>query len=64
MMHKRVYTAETRMRVFAHSVIWDNLSVYDMGVMIPCDKILEKAIEVKADVIGLSGLITPSLDEM
>jgi len=38
--------------------------VIDMGVMVPCDKILEKALEVNADVIGLSGLITPSLDEM
>jgi 5-methyltetrahydrofolate--homocysteine methyltransferase len=35
-----------------------------MGVMVPCDKILAKAREVGADVIGLSGLITPSLDEM
>ena len=38
--------------------------IVDMGVMVPCDKILEKAIEVKADAVGLSGLITPSLDEM
>ena len=38
--------------------------VTDMGVMVPCDKILDKAIEIGADVIGLSGLITPSLDEM
>lgn len=38
--------------------------VYDMGVMIPCEKIIERALEVKAQVIGLSGLITPSLDEM
>merc|ERR1711953_499551 len=38
--------------------------VVDMGVMVPCDKILEKAIEEKVDIIGLSGLITPSLDEM
>jgi 5-methyltetrahydrofolate--homocysteine methyltransferase len=35
-----------------------------MGVMVPCDKILDTAIEKGADVIGLSGLITPSLDEM
>jgi 5-methyltetrahydrofolate--homocysteine methyltransferase len=35
-----------------------------MGVMVPCDKIIAKAIEEKADVIGLSGLITPSLEEM
>jgi 5-methyltetrahydrofolate--homocysteine methyltransferase len=38
--------------------------VTDLGVMVPCDKILEKARELGADVIGLSGLITPSLDEM
>lgn len=36
----------------------------DLGVMCPCDKILAAAVEHKADVIGLSGLITPSLDEM
>src|ERR1700730_13361117 len=35
-----------------------------MGVMVPCDRIIAKAIEEKADVIGLSGLITPSLEEM
>ena len=38
--------------------------VTDLGVMVPCDKILEKARELGADIIGLSGLITPSLDEM
>jgi len=42
----------------------NNYNVIDMGVMVPCEKILEKALEVKPDVIGLSGLITPSLDEM
>ncbi len=42
----------------------NNYEIYDMGVMVPCEKILEKAIEINADVIGLSGLITPSLDEM
>ena len=36
----------------------------DMGVMVPCEKILERAKAEKADMIGLSGLITPSLDEM
>jgi 5-methyltetrahydrofolate--homocysteine methyltransferase len=35
-----------------------------MGVMVPADKILERAREENADIIGLSGLITPSLDEM
>jgi 5-methyltetrahydrofolate--homocysteine methyltransferase len=42
----------------------NGFEVTDMGVMVPCDKILEKALEIGADVIGLSGLITPSLDEM
>ncbi len=42
----------------------NNFEVIDMGVMVPCNQILDKAIEVGADVIGLSGLITPSLDEM
>jgi len=36
----------------------------DLGVMVPCDKILARAKEIGADAIGLSGLITPSLDEM
>jgi len=38
--------------------------VVDMGVMTPWDKILDAAIAEEADIIGLSGLITPSLDEM
>jgi 5-methyltetrahydrofolate--homocysteine methyltransferase len=38
--------------------------IHDLGVMVPAEKILEKAKEIQADVIGLSGLITPSLDEM
>ena len=42
----------------------NNYEVIDMGVMVACDKILDKAIEIGADVVGLSGLITPSLDEM
>ena len=42
----------------------NNYEVIDMGVMVPCDRILERAKEEKADIIGLSGLITPSLDEM
>merc|ERR1712161_71706 len=42
----------------------NNYKVYDIGVMVTCDKILEKAKEYNVDVIGLSGLITPSLDEM
>jgi len=42
----------------------NNYEVIDLGVMVPADKILAKAREVGADIIGLSGLITPSLDEM
>ncbi|KAJ3117833.1 hypothetical protein HDU96_005420 [Phlyctochytrium bullatum] len=42
----------------------NNYKVIDLGVMTPCDKIIDAAIKHKADVIGLSGLITPSLDEM
>jgi 5-methyltetrahydrofolate--homocysteine methyltransferase len=42
----------------------NNYQVIDMGVMVPCEKILEMAKKEKVDVIGLSGLITPSLDEM
>ena len=38
--------------------------IVDLGVMVPMDKILQCAIEEKADMIGLSGLITPSLEEM
>ncbi|HEX8281631.1 MAG TPA: dihydropteroate synthase, partial [Chthoniobacterales bacterium] len=42
----------------------NNYEVIDLGVMVPAPKILETARELSADVIGLSGLITPSLDEM
>ncbi len=42
----------------------NNYEVIDMGVMVPAEKILARAKEEKADLIGLSGLITPSLDEM
>jgi len=42
----------------------NNYEVIDLGVMVPCEKILAAAKELKVDVIGLSGLITPSLDEM
>ncbi|MFT3991800.1 MAG: methionine synthase [Luteolibacter sp.] len=42
----------------------NGFEVTDMGVMVSCEKILDKAREIGADVIGLSGLITPSLDEM
>src|SRR5207244_6580535 len=42
----------------------NNYEVIDLGVMVPCDKILATAREKKVDIIGLSGLITPSLDEM
>ena len=42
----------------------NNFEVIDLGVMVPCEKILETARRENADYIGLSGLITPSLDEM
>ena len=42
----------------------NNYEVIDLGVMVSCDKILERAASSHADIIGLSGLITPSLDEM
>ena len=42
----------------------NNYEVIDMGVMVPAEKILERAKSENADIIGLSGLITPSLDEM
>ena len=42
----------------------NNFEVIDLGVMVPADKIIQTAIDEKADLIGLSGLITPSLDEM
>lgn len=42
----------------------NNFEIEDMGVMVPAEKILDRAAEIGADIIGLSGLITPSLDEM
>ena len=42
----------------------NNYDVIDLGVMVPADKIIDTAIRENADIIGLSGLITPSLDEM
>lgn len=42
----------------------NNYEVIDLGVMVPTEKILQKAAEEKVDIIGLSGLITPSLEEM
>ena len=42
----------------------NSYDVVDLGVMVPCDKILQAAIDQKCDIVGLSGLITPSLDEM
>ena len=42
----------------------NNYEVIDLGVMVPAERILDTALEVGADVIGLSGLITPSLDQM
>src|SRR5438445_6036780 len=42
----------------------NNYEVIDLGVMVPCEKILATARERHVNIIGLSGLITPSLDEM
>jgi 5-methyltetrahydrofolate--homocysteine methyltransferase len=42
----------------------NNYEVIDLGVMVPVDRILDAAVEHKVDIVGLSGLITPSLDEM
>jgi 5-methyltetrahydrofolate--homocysteine methyltransferase len=42
----------------------NNYEVTDLGVMVPCEKLLAEAKRIKADIIGVSGLITPSLDEM
>ena len=42
----------------------NNYDVVDLGVMVPAEKILDTAVEEKVDIVGLSGLITPSLDEM
>lgn len=42
----------------------NNYEIIDLGIMVPAEKILERAIAEQADIIGLSGLITPSLDEM
>ena len=42
----------------------NNFKVIDMGVMVPCERILQTVLDERADILGLSGLITPSLDEM
>ncbi len=42
----------------------NNFEIIDLGVMVPCEKILDIALKENVDIIGLSGLITPSLDEM
>ena len=42
----------------------NNYKIIDLGVMVPCDVILKTAVKEKADVVGLSGLITPSLHEV
>ena len=42
----------------------NNYEVIDLGVMVPCDRILDEAVAHGVDIVGLSGLITPSLDEM
>ena len=42
----------------------NNYEIIDLGVMVPPEKIIETAVKEQVDIIGLSGLITPSLDEM
>jgi 5-methyltetrahydrofolate--homocysteine methyltransferase len=42
----------------------NNYEVIDLGVMVPADRILDEAVRLQVDIVGLSGLITPSLDEM
>src|SRR5713101_9439639 len=42
----------------------NDYDVVDLGVMVPAERILDTAVEEEADVVGLSGLITPSLDQM
>ena len=42
----------------------NNYEVIDLGVMVPAEQIVQKAIETNADIVGLSGIITPSLQEM
>ena len=42
----------------------NNFDVIDLGVMVPCQKIIDTVVSENVDLIGLSGLITPSLDEM
>lgn len=79
-MHTSGGVAETRGRVLLATVKGDvhdigknivsvvlacnNYEIEDMGVMVPADRILRRAREINADIVGLSGLITPSLDEM
>src|SRR5437867_5468613 len=55
---------DIRKNIVAVVLQCNNYDVVDLGVMVPAAKILETAREKNADVIGLSGLITPSLDEM
>ena len=42
----------------------NNYEIIDLGVMVPAEAIVQKALEEKVDIVGLSGLITPSLEEM
>src|SRR5690606_22095013 len=50
--------------IFALVLAFNNFKIIDLGVMVTPEKIIETAIREQVDVIGLSGLITPSLDEM
>ena len=45
-------------------MVCNGYDIIDLGVMVPAEKIIQRAIEEKVDMIGLSGLITPSLEEM
>ena len=57
-------TFTTSARTSSASCSGNNYQVIDLGVMVPADRILQTAIDERADLVGLSGLITPSLDEM
>ena len=60
----KIYDAQT-LNFFAGVVLGcNNYKIIDLGVMVPCDVILQRCKDEGADILGLSGLITPSLSEM
>ena len=59
-----MYDAQTLNFISGVVLGCNNYKIIDLGVMVPCDVILKKCKEVGADILGLSGLITPSLSEM